>query len=138
MEELQTGARLTFQLKKFKDDFDEILTQLKEKFKNLTRSEKIQILTLLPRTWNIGQIEKEFKVTNWMARTAQRLQSKFPIMASPNARAGRKLSDDVPKLVREFYLSDQVSRIMPGKKDYISVYSPSEEKSPHSKAPRTM
>ena len=86
LEELQTGAQQSFQLKDFKDDFDEILTQLKGKLKNSTRSEKIQILTPLTRSWSIRQIEKELKVTNWMARTAKRLQSEVGIMASPNAR----------------------------------------------------
>lgn len=42
-------------------------------------------------------------------------------MTSPNPRSGRKLSVETEDLVRKFYLREDVSRVMPGKKDFISV-----------------
>ena len=45
LRQLQAGVRETLQMNKPKDDFEEILSQLKVKFKDATRSEKIQILT---------------------------------------------------------------------------------------------
>ena len=85
-------------------------------------------MTILPESWSVRQIEKEFKVTNWMARTAKRLQAESRVMASPNAKLGRKLSEEVKKSVHDFYLSDEISRVMPGMKDCISVYSETEGK----------
>ena len=57
-------------MNKPKDDFEEILSQLKVRFKDATRSEKIQILTILPKSWSIRQIEQKFNVTHWMDQTA--------------------------------------------------------------------
>ena len=57
LRQLQAGVRETLQMNKPKDDFEEILSQLKVKFKDATRSEKIQILTILPKSWSIRQIE---------------------------------------------------------------------------------
>ena len=53
LRQLQAGVRETLQMNKPKDNFEEILSQLKVKFKDATRSEKIQILTILPKSWSI-------------------------------------------------------------------------------------
>ena len=68
LRQLQAGVRETLQMNKPKDDFEEILSQLKVKFKDATRSEKIQMLTILPNSWSIRQIEQEFKVTHRMLK----------------------------------------------------------------------
>ena len=52
-------------------------------------------------------------------------------MASPNPKPGRKLNGYLIKSIQDFYLSDTVSRVMPGIKDYVSVYSPGEERRIH-------
>ena len=131
LRQLQAGVRETPQMNKPKDNFEEILSQLKVKFKDATRSEKIQILTILPKSWSIRQIEQEFKVTHRMAQTAKNLQVERGVMASPNPKPGRKLNGDLIQSIQDFYLSDTVSRVMPGIKDYMSVYSPEEERRIH-------
>ena len=127
-EQLQAGVQETFQIDKSRDDSEEMISQLKEKFKSATRGEKIQILTIMPRSWSVRKLESEFKVSNWMARTAKRLQTEVGVMASPNAKPGRKLSDDIVKTINDYYLSDSVSCEMPGMKDCVSVYSKTEGK----------
>ena len=52
-------------------------------------------------------------------------------MASPNPKPRRKLNGDLIKSIHDFYLSDTVGRVMPGIKDYVSVYSPEEERRIH-------
>ena len=50
-------------------DESEIILQLKEKFKMTTKkSEQLQILTILPKSWTKKQIESEFGVLDYMAR----------------------------------------------------------------------
>ena len=115
----------------FSFNFEEILSQLKVKFKDATRSEKIQILTILPKSWSIRQIKQEFKVTHRMAQTATNLQVERGVMASPNPKPGRELNGDLTKSIQDFYLSDTVSRVMPGIKDYVSVYAPEEKRRIH-------
>ena len=68
-----------------------------------------------------------------MAQTAKNLQVERGVMACPNPKPGRKLNGDLIKSIQDFYLSDTVSRVMPGIKDYVSVYSP-EEENPQTKA----
>lgn len=100
----------------------EIISQLKEKFKSTTnKSVQMQILTTLPKSWTINQIEKEFGVTNFIARKAKNLVKEKGIMSSPNPKPGKTLSQETADLVKRFYESDEVSRQMPGKKDFVSV-----------------
>jgi hypothetical protein len=43
-------------------EFNEMISQLKENFRNTdSRSEKLKILTVLPKSWGICRIEKEFQ-----------------------------------------------------------------------------
>ena len=52
----------------------EVIQQLKEKFATTSaRSEKVKILTVLPYSWSLSMIEKEFSVSDYMARQAKRL-----------------------------------------------------------------
>ena len=76
------------------------------------RSEKVQILTVLPR---------RFGASNYMVCKAKELVKLKGILSTPNPRHGHALAVETTDLVQRFYESDEVSRIMPGKKDYVSV-----------------
>lgn len=55
-------------------DEEEIITQSKEKFNVCDkRSLKLQILTILPKSWNISKVQIEFETTNYMARQVKNL-----------------------------------------------------------------
>lgn len=100
----------------------EIIDQLKEKFKSCSkRSEKVQVLTVLPKSWSMKRIETEFEATNYMVRKAKKLVEDKGILSTPNQKAGRTLPASVVDNVRAFYCSDSTSRLMPGMKDYVSV-----------------
>lgn len=100
----------------------EMLQQLKEKFASTTkRSEKMTILSILPKSWSCQKIEEEFGVTNYMARAAKKLVREKGILSTPNPKPGRTLSDVTAESVKDFYNSDEVSRMMPGKKDYVTI-----------------
>jgi hypothetical protein len=43
------------------------------------------------------------------------------IMSSPNSKTGKSLNDVTVEVVKSFCNSDEVSRVMPSKKDYISI-----------------
>ena len=102
-------------------DFDVMIDQMKHKFNASTRSEKLQLLTLLPSTWSVRRIENEFETSNFMARTAKRLAAEKGILSSPNPKQGRSLAADTVQQVRLFYEDDNISRAMPGMKDTVSV-----------------
>ena len=103
------------------NDEVEIITQLKEKYSTARRSEKIQILTVLPKSWSVRRVEEEFGVSNFMARKAKQLVREKGILSTPDPKPGRTLPQGTVDLVSDFYESDETSRIMPGKKDFVSV-----------------
>ena len=103
-------------------DGKEKIQQLKENFETLTNaSEKLQLLTVLPKSWSVKKIEEEFHVSSYLARKSKRLTQEKGILSLPNARLGHPLSKQTVEIVTQFYLADDNSRAMPGKKDYVSV-----------------
>ena len=108
---------------------EEWLCQLKEKFASAsTRSEQVTILTLLLKSWPLRRAEKEFSTTLHMARQARRLVEEKGIMTSPNPRQGRTLPAEVAEKVVQFFCCDEISRLMPGKKDYVTIREGEEKK----------
>ncbi|GBO15377.1 hypothetical protein AVEN_262218-1 [Araneus ventricosus] len=57
-----------------------------------------------------------------MVRTAKNLVKQTGILSSPNRKAGKPLCAKTVKEVHDFYFCDEVSRVMPGKKDFLSIY----------------
>lgn len=112
--------------------YQEMMEQLKAKFKEATSyAQKLQILTLSPFT--IKRTEKEFGATNYMVKRSRRLKELFGILGLPEKKKGKNLSDETMKRIQAFYQDEQVSRILPGKKDYKSVRSKSGERVQHQK-----
>ena len=104
------------------NDESEMITQLKEKFYSTTeRSLKVQILTVLPMSWNIKTIQNEFKTSNYMSCQAKSLINSGGILSTPNPKEGHGLCEDIKVLVQQFYEYDEMSKMMPGKKDVVSI-----------------
>ena len=105
--------------------FVEMLEQLKEKFYQSEKtSEKSQVLTALPKSWGIKKVIKKFRVvgaTQHMIRRAKALVQKKGILSNPNQKAGKTLLEETARLVKEFYKKDELSRMMPGKKDCFTM-----------------
>ena len=99
------------------DDEGEMIKQLKQKFHTTTtRSDKVQILTVLPRSWSVRKVQSEFGASNYMAQMAKQLAREKGVLATPNPKSGHSLSPKTTDLIVGFYESDDVSRTMPGKK----------------------
>ena len=97
------------------DNDSEIIAQLKEKFYSSTdRSQKVQILTVLPKSWSIRKVEEKFAVSNYMVRKAKDLVKDQGILSSPNPKHGSSS-------LSQATISLEVSWIMPGKKDFVSI-----------------
>jgi hypothetical protein len=100
----------------------EVIDQLKEKFKSCTKkSDKVLVLTVLPKSWTHKKVAEEFHATDYMVRKAKKLVKEKGILATPNPKAGKTLPKITADLVKDFYHSDEISRVMPGKKDCVSV-----------------
>ena len=64
---------------------------------------------------------REFGAPEYMVRQAKNLVHEKGIFPSPNQKLGRGLAPTTEQLIVEMYLSDEMSRVMPGMKDYVSV-----------------
>ncbi|XP_065094233.1 uncharacterized protein LOC135714793, partial [Ochlerotatus camptorhynchus] len=102
-------------------DENEFLIQLKDKYQETRDSnERYRILTTLPKSWSTYRIMKEFNVSQHMANQAKALQQEKGIMSVPVKRLSRaSLGEPTIMLVRDFYNSDDISRVWPGKRDYL-------------------
>lgn len=112
-------------------DLHEILSALKQKFEteSTSVSEKLQILTIIPQNWTIEKTCKFFHTTEHMVKKARRLRKeKGPLGVPGPKKASSTIPEHVVKDVLEFYESTDVSRICPGKNDYISVRQPGQSK----------
>lgn len=98
-----------------------MIRQLKEKFHSTTsRSERMRVLTVLPQSWSTRNVAKVFGVSSYLVTKAKQLVAEKGILSSPNPKGGMTLPVRTEE-VKNFYLCDDISRIMPGKKDFVSV-----------------
>lgn len=101
---------------------DVLLNNFKSAFdKKTSRSEKIQVLTTLPLDWSIKMIRREFKVSKRMVQAAKNMRKNSGFASLPDSKKGKNLDNSTLDRVKNFYLSDDVSRVMPGIKDYVTV-----------------
>ena len=93
-----------------RDADSEIIAQLKEQFKAIAhRSEQIQILTVLPKSWSPSKTMQEFGVSNYMARCANKLVEEKGTLSTPNPKHARCLPATSEDLAKPFYHSDDIS-----------------------------
>jgi hypothetical protein len=82
----------------------------------------VTILTIPPKSWSIRKVQEVFpSASNYMIRRANQLVMDQGIMSSPNAKPGKTLNKITVEVVKSFYNSDEVGRVMTGKKDNISI-----------------
>ena len=93
-----------------------MVQQLKEKYNSATTtSERLTVLTVLPKSWSLHKIAKVFGVSRYFARQAKQLVAEKGVLSNLNLKAGKMLSAQTEE-VKNFYLADDISRVMPGKK----------------------
>ena len=56
-----------------------------------------------------------------MARKTKHLVKESGILATPNPKLSHHIDHQTALQVCQFYESDEISRLMPGKKDFVSV-----------------
>lgn len=99
-----------------------VLEKIKKKFSESTnKEEKIQLLTLAPEFWSRRDLMREFGCTEREAREAINLVSSSGVFSTPAKKSGKVLPADTVNSVKTFYERDDISRIMPRLKDYISI-----------------
>jgi hypothetical protein len=80
------------------------------------------MLMVLPKSWSIRKIQ-EFEDLNCIVQTAKKLVAEKGILSSPIIKLGKVLPPATAEMVEQIYVSDEISKVMPGTKDYVSVNS---------------
>src|ERR1044072_7850557 len=75
----------------------------------------------MPKSWSTRKLALKFETTRYMASVAKKIAEEKGVLADPNPKGGKTLTLDAVNNIKAFYLSEHVSRIMPGKKDYCTV-----------------
>lgn len=103
------------------DEFGEVIQNMKQRFSDptTTRSEKILILSMLPKSWPIQKLMDEFAASRYIVTQAKGINEKR--QSSKVRGSGMALSDETKEIVTIFFEDDDISRAMPGQKDYVSV-----------------
>ncbi len=105
------------------DEYEVLIESLKLKFSQTEdKNEKYKILTLLPPSWSELKISSQFGCGQYMARKAKALLQTKGILSTPDLKKPSNiLSPEIDRIIDEFYIDDEVSSMMPGKKDCVSM-----------------
>lgn len=103
-------------------DLDKLVEVMKENIKCAPRNKQIQMLTIpAALSWPRKIIQQIFDVSDYSVRQAQNIFKEKGFLAEPDYRRGKRLSPETVDVIRNFYQSDEQSRVMPGMKDVISI-----------------
>ena len=82
--------RLKLEPSRMELKYNEMMEQLKTKFRESQKvSDKVQILTIVPKSWTIQRRQAEFGATYHMARLSKQLVASQGVLATPDARPGK-------------------------------------------------
>jgi hypothetical protein len=74
----------------------------------------LSLLTLAPVSWTQQQTSHLFDVSISQVKRSRILKKQKGILAIPDNKKGRQLSPEEEEIVKDFYLSDENSRVQPG------------------------
>jgi hypothetical protein len=111
-------------LKNDSSDLIELMDALSIEVGKAKYTDKIKLLTLVPSSWTQQQVVEKFNVTRNIARISKELRQVSGILAEPPKKKGKSLSSTIVERVLEFFTSEEISRKLPGKSDFVSVKGP--------------
>lgn len=98
------------------DHQSEMIEQIKEKFCEITdRSEKLKLLSEIPKSWSTDKIHSEFGVTKHVAKKLKQVVQKKRIFCNADKKIGRQsIENETIETVIKFYRDNEISKVMPG------------------------
>jgi hypothetical protein len=115
------------------NDYEMMMRELKERCEKLKDASDysgiLTLLTLAPQSWSLQRTAEFFNVSISQVKQSRILKNEKGILATPDKKKGRKLTEDETEIIKDFYLADENSRMQPGMNDYVSVrINPGEKK----------
>ena len=101
-------------------DLDRLTEQIREKktLGNTTFEEKIKIRTITTESWSIVKAASYFSVSEYLIRQARELKKIHGILRK---NRGKPLPASTAEKVQFFYEDDAHSRLMPSRKDFVTI-----------------
>ena len=93
---------------------------MKKKLVTPSKTEKLQILTVVPDSLSRKYCSEYFGVSEYLIRSARELKRKG-ILAQLSQRKGTAIAQETIDIAHAFYEDDEYSRQLPGKNDYVSI-----------------
>ena len=122
VESLDQEKIITNDIIKKAEMFDELKNVIISKLGELKPcKEKMQVMTLVLTYWPIEKVTNIFPVSKYIAKEARKLVKQKGVLAFPDPKKGKVLSEETLKVVNLFYHDDEYSREMPGKNDCVSI-----------------
>ena len=78
-------------------------------------------MALVPDSWSQKYCSEYFGVSEYLIRSARELKQRKGILAQPSQKKGKAMAQETIDLVHAFFVDDEYSRQLPGKKDYVSI-----------------
>ena len=103
------------------NDLDDLMVQIKDKLPSCDYGTKIQVLTLTPESWSRNFAADFFGVSEYLVRRAREVKIQSGFLTVPEWKSGRTLSIIVTDAVHDFFENDEHTRLMPGRKDSVSI-----------------
>ena len=102
--------------------FDHLMCLIKGKVLSCkTSREKIQYLTLCPCEWSIDKCSEYFQVSQYLIKKSRDFTKENGVLSLPLQKKEKPVSHEMKEEIVSFYEDDEISRIMPRKKDYVSI-----------------
>ena len=102
--------------------FDHLMSLIKVKVLSCKTSRgKIQYLTLCPCEWSIDKCSEYFQVSQYLIKKSRDFTKENGVLSLPLQKKEKPVSHEMKEEIVSFYEDDEISRIMPRKKDYVSI-----------------
>ncbi|KAJ8666637.1 hypothetical protein QAD02_008299 [Eretmocerus hayati] len=100
----------------------EMLLSKKEKFREAESFRyKIFWLTVTPRSWKVSRLMNKFHISYRLAKRAKDTQNQTGFGSYPSPRQSNTMQSEYTQRFIDFYESYEISRVMPGMSDALSV-----------------
>jgi hypothetical protein len=99
-----------------------ILDAVKQKFdQTVSSADKMSLLTIAAAAeYSAEKIASFFNTSRYLATKAIELYKEQGLLSVPKRRISNILPEENTKIVQDFFVSDEVSKMLPGKKDFVN------------------
>ncbi|XP_044597961.1 uncharacterized protein LOC123274419 [Cotesia glomerata] len=113
------SSQITHNLIEDSNTLKDIILSLQNQFQQVkTVSEKIQVLTVLPLSWQFKQVQQYFNCSDYMFREFKKSKVQNGLLTMRKRKKFWKVTDEMREIIKNYYLDEKNCYICPGIKQY--------------------